>query len=145
MKSCLSVEGRQDFAILKERSDGAMLPLIIFLSVVCFRCRKRPLYRREMGKIFGVRYSSTASCRKFLRPLLISSSARRIISALTFLGAPLNTSASILSNFPPNSRLSPLWPTTSCSTVSTASSTPSALGIQDTPCRSLRATRSGSA
>ena len=27
---------------------------IIFPSVVCFRCRKRPLYRRERGKVFGL-------------------------------------------------------------------------------------------
>lgn len=26
--------------------------LITFPSVVCFRCRKRPLYRRERGKVF---------------------------------------------------------------------------------------------
>ena len=28
--------------------------LITFPSVVCFRCRERPLYRRERGKVFGL-------------------------------------------------------------------------------------------
>ena len=30
------------------------LKFITFPSVVCFRCRKRPLYRRERGKVFGL-------------------------------------------------------------------------------------------
>ena len=30
------------------------LCFITFPSVVCFRCRKRPLYRRERGKVFGL-------------------------------------------------------------------------------------------
>ena len=30
------------------------LCFITFPSVVCFRCRKRPLYRCERGKVFGL-------------------------------------------------------------------------------------------
>ena len=37
--------------------------LITFPSVVCFRCRKRPLYRRERGKVFGL---NTLRRRKIL-------------------------------------------------------------------------------
>ena len=42
---------------------------ITFPSVVCFRCRKRPLYRRERGKFFGLntlrrgKIQSETACR----------------------------------------------------------------------------------
>ena len=39
------------------------LCFITFPSVVCFRCRKRPLYRRERGKVFGL---NTLCRRKIL-------------------------------------------------------------------------------
>ena len=45
------------------------LCFIIFPSVVCFRCRKRPLYRRERGKVFGLntlrrrKIQSETACR----------------------------------------------------------------------------------
>ena len=39
------------------------LCFITFPSVVCFRCRKRPLYRRERGKVFGL---NTLRRRKIL-------------------------------------------------------------------------------
>ena len=43
--------------------------LLFFPSVVCFRCRKRPLYRRERGKVFGLntlrrrKIQSETACR----------------------------------------------------------------------------------
>ena len=39
------------------------LCFITFPSVVCFRCRERPLYRREKGKVFGL---NTLRRRKIL-------------------------------------------------------------------------------
>ncbi len=45
------------------------LCFITFPSVVCFRCRKRPLYRRERGKVFGLntlrrrKIQSETACR----------------------------------------------------------------------------------
>lgn len=48
---------------------AVLLLFITFPSVVCFRCRKRPLYRRERGKVFGLntlfrrKIQSETACR----------------------------------------------------------------------------------